>query len=124
MPNLTSLGTAAFVNTNITSISNLGTITQFGIDGYNWSPCRFCSNLLTAVLPATLTITGGSVFSDSPNIKWVKCLAVTPPTLNGSLVGNSTCVIYVPDASIDAYKSATNWSSYASRIKAISTFTE
>jgi len=31
----------------------------------------------------------------------------------------NNCQIYVPAASVDAYKAATNWSSYASRIQAI-----
>ena len=51
--------------------------------------------------------------------------ATTPPTLgtNGSMgYGNSP--IYVPDASVDAYKSATNWSVIASRICPLSEYVE
>ena len=41
----------------------------------------------------------------------------------GSYVFNDTndCPIYVPSESVEAYKAATNWSYYASRIQAIST---
>lgn len=46
--------------------------------------------------------------------------ATTPPTLgSGALYNTSNCPIYVPSASVDAYKAATNWSSYSSRIQAI-----
>jgi len=31
----------------------------------------------------------------------------------------NNCPIYVPAASVDAYKSASGWSAYASRIQAI-----
>lgn len=33
---------------------------------------------------------------------------------------NTSCSIYVPDVSVDAYKAASGWSTYASRIKGIS----
>ena len=33
---------------------------------------------------------------------------------------NTSCTIYVPDSSVDAYKAASGWSTYASRIKGIS----
>ena len=48
--------------------------------------------------------------------------ANTPPSITTNLlVGlNSNAMIYVPDGSVSAYKSATNWSAYKSRIKPIS----
>ena len=46
----------------------------------------------------------------------------TPPTLNSNAYNgtHSDLKIYVPDASVEAYKTATNWSQYSSRIKGIS----
>ncbi len=46
----------------------------------------------------------------------------TPPTLGTSAFYNinSICKIYVPDASVTAYKSATNWNTYADYIYPIS----
>lgn len=47
--------------------------------------------------------------------------AITPPTLSGAFDACTALTnIYVPDASVTAYKEATNWSTYASRIKGIS----
>jgi len=52
----------------------------------------------------------------------VTCEALTPPTL-GSNAFNYTnnCPIYVPSQSVAAYKTAANWSTYASKIRAIPT---
>lgn len=51
----------------------------------------------------------------------------TPPTLSGTFSGTSfdnTTVFYVPKNSIEAYKSATNWSTYADCYKAIEDYPE
>ena len=54
----------------------------------------------------------------------VICRATTPPTLAASAfqtsAANSTFKIYVPDASVNAYKAATNWSAYANYIYPLS----
>jgi len=47
--------------------------------------------------------------------------ATTPPSLGSDfLLRRTQYTIYVPDASVDAYKEASNWSSFASKIKGIS----
>lgn len=48
--------------------------------------------------------------------------ATTPPTAGANLFQSCPALtsIYVPDASVEAYKAATNWSTYASKIKGIS----
>jgi len=38
---------------------------------------------------------------------------------NNAFYATNNCPIYVPAASVNAYKTATNWKSYASRIQAI-----
>ena len=48
--------------------------------------------------------------------------AVTPPTLGGSNGTLANSNIYVPDASVDSYKSASVWSNYAANIKGISEY--
>ena len=55
----------------------------------------------------------------------ITCKALTPPTLGTNAFYDGTTnyisAIYVPAESVDAYKSATNWSTYASIIQAIPT---
>lgn len=49
------------------------------------------------------------------NLTKIYCKATTPPTL-GSNAFDYT-IIYVPQASVEAYKSADGWSEYANRIE-------
>ena len=46
----------------------------------------------------------------------------TQPTLGSNALGgtNAKLIIYVPAESVDTYKTATNWKTYASRIQPIS----
>ena len=47
--------------------------------------------------------------------------STTPPTLsNTGAIPSTIRAIYVPDASVEVYKAATNWSSFASKIKGVS----
>ena len=80
-----------------------------------------CANLTSVEIPSNVTWIGSSVFNSCSVLTSVTIEATTPPTL-GTNVFNGTSenlVIYVPAGSVDAYKAATNWSTYASRIQAI-----
>jgi hypothetical protein len=46
--------------------------------------------------------------------------SVTPPSLTSLGVGSGAAAIYVPDESVEAYKTATGWSSYADKIHPMS----
>jgi hypothetical protein len=63
---------------------------------------------------------------DCSGLTSVTCEAITPPTLNGTSVFDYTnnCTIYVPSQSVETYKTATNWTEYASRIQPIPTTVE
>lgn len=50
--------------------------------------------------------------------------AITPPTLFINYNMGNLGKIYVPDSSVEAYKTATNWSNYADRIKPLSEYVE
>ena len=82
-----------------------------------------CSKLSSVVIPKTMEYIGKDAFSYCTSLTSVTCLAENPPELGTSAVFYNTnnCPIYVPPESVDAYKSATNWSTYASRIQAIPT---
>ena len=81
-----------------------------------------CRKLSSVVIPKTMEYIGKDAFSYCTSLTSVTCLAENPPELgNSGVFYNSTCPIYVLAESVDAYKSATNWSTYASRIQAIPT---
>ena len=75
------------------------------------------------ILPSTIEIIDGETLYYTSNMISVTILATTPPTLaNTSAFSNTNnCPIYVPAESVDAYKTATNWSNLADRIQAIPT---
>ena len=80
-----------------------------------------CTSLTSIVIPSNVTWIGSSVFNSCSVLTSVTIEATAPPTL-GTNVFNGThadLVIYVPAGSVDAYKAATNWSTYASKIQAI-----
>lgn len=125
-PNLTTLEGYAFAGCQIRKIKNLGSITRLEDGGANGSVFGYINNwngIMTEVrLPETLTYIGNYCFAHQPNLVSVYCYATTPPQLQNTAFNstNSTFQIYVPSASVNTYKTATNWSSFASRIQAIS----
>lgn len=140
--NITRLDGSCFKGTNLTSIIGLNHITVLQSDAF-----RDCIHLETidglnavtgsigggafqncAKLKSVITIPGGVtslanvVFGGCKSIPYLIFLSETPPALSyQSLGGNDlTFKIYVPDESLIAYKTGTNWSSYANRIYPLS----
>lgn len=89
-PNATSLLRFSFTSCTRLKHIDVGSIADVGIQAL-----QLCSSLEKVVIRAT-----------------------TPPTMGNAAFGstNSDFIIYVPDASLEAYKTATNWNQYADRI--------
>lgn len=76
--------------------------------------------LQTITIPSTVTTIGEQVFNYSTSLATVIVLATTPPTVDRIPFNHSSIKkIYVPAESVEAYKSATNWTYYAAKIEAI-----
>lgn len=87
--------------------------------------------ITSITLPETTTNLGGYVFEGNPQITTVTCKAVTPPAVKrGYLDGEEIYtifddndygdrVLFVPEESINAYKSALGWHHFGANIKAI-----
>lgn len=88
----------------------------------NGSSFEKCYGLLSVKLGENLNYIGNSAFSNCSSMQYLIVKAITPPTLTNSNAFDNTnnCPIYVPDASVEAYKTATNWVTYAYRIKPLS----
>ena len=112
---VTSIGTNAFRNCfALTSIVIPSGITSIGVDVF-----RDCRALTSIVIPSGVTSIGGSAFLDCRAIKSYEVLATVPPTLadvNAFTGILASTKIFVPAASVDAYKAATNWITYADYI--------
>lgn len=80
-----------------------------------------CSGLTTITLPSDLKSIGSSAFASCSNLTTVTCNATTPPTAVHDMFSDCSKLqtIYVPAASVDAYKAADGWSNYANKIVAI-----
>ena len=78
-----------------------------------------CYSLSSISIPSGVTSIGNYAFQDCSFVKEYHFQRNTPPTLGGTSVFSgipSDCIIYVPAASLDAYKTATNWSTHAAKM--------
>lgn len=118
---VTTIGDSAFVDceslTNIVLPNSLITI-----GGSAFVNCRSLSSI---DIPSSVTYIGDSAFRNCINFTSITCNAVIPPTLGGNYYSRTfddtnNCNIYVPNNSVESYKTATFWNKYADRIKPIS----
>ena len=88
--------------------------------------CHSCSELRHAVLPPNVPNLGNYSFAYCPKMEYIISPAETPQIIGARTFSLSSSwqsvPIYVPDESVDAYKTATNWTALADRIKPISQF--
>lgn len=126
LPNLETLGDYAFHGVKIKKISDLGKITAAPTSNTNAGAYGDRGVLKEIVFPDTLTSIPAYSLYNYNALNAIVFKPIAPPTLVNSNAFNNTnsCPIYVPDASVDAYKAATNWSSFADRIKPLSEYTE
>ena len=78
------------------------------------------ANITTFKIGSTATTLGTSVFTTA-TITNLYCYATTPPTVGTNLAGSDGTIthIYVPSASVAAYKAASGWNEFSSIIEAI-----
>ena len=116
---LTSIGGSIFQGcSSLAKVINLENTKVTGIGAYAFYGCT----LLTEItLPDTLTSIGSETFNGCKSLQYIRIQATTPPTLsNTNAIPSTIGAIYVPDESVAAYQAATNWSSFASKIRGIS----
>ena len=80
-----------------------------------------CTALESVTIGSGATKIGSGAFLTCSKLAVVRCKPTTPPTLSSTTTFDSNAtdrVIYVPQAAVEAYQSATNWSEYASAIVA------
>lgn len=87
--------------------------------GNDYNPLHKMPNLEYCVFGDTLTSFGQNNFIECPNLTALIFCSTTPPSLGGA-IQNNNCSIYVPDESVTAYKEASVWVNYSTRIKPIS----
>lgn len=121
-PVLSAIGNASMSSTAITSLIVPSIVTIGGGDSYN-SALSNCKSLIIVDLGASCTSIGNYAFNGCTALQTFISKATTPPTLGTNGLNNTNnCPIYVPDTSVEAYKGASGWSTYADRIKGISEY--
>ena len=136
---LTSIGSYAFQNASFAEITLPSSLTSIESSFYGCGKLKrvinientqltsigsnafnACSSLAEITLPASLTSIGTGAFNGCTSLQYIRIEATTPPTLSANAIPSTIGAIYVPDESVAAYQAATNWSSFASKIKGIS----
>ena len=114
---VTSIGSSAFMNCfSLTSITIPDTVTSIADNAFYG-----CYSLTSITIPDGVTSIGSSAFSSCYGMIEYHILPETPPTLSDTAAFSSIpsdCKIYVPYSAdhsvLNAYKTETNWSTYAS----------
>ncbi len=110
-----SIGNSAFKG-----CTNLSNVVIFeGVESIESSAFYGCTGLTTIAIPASVTKLGYEAFKGCTGLKDIYCKSTTPPSLGSSSLFENTAEtlkIYVPRASVDVYKTSSNWREYKDRI--------
>jgi uncharacterized repeat protein (TIGR02543 family) len=136
---VTHIGESAFNGlARLTSVTIPSSVTSIDAHAFQWitsltsvtisarsigkDAFYMCTSLTSVTITSSVTSIGEHAFAICESLASVTCLAASPPTLGDSVVffaTSSDLVIKVPADSVDAYKQAANWSSYADQISAM-----
>ena len=111
---VTSIGEGAFLGCSSLTSATIGkNVTSIG---YATFAC--CSSLTSITIPDSVTSIGYYAFFECTSLKTVYCKPTTPPSgyYDMFFYNASDRIIYVPRNSVEAYKAADYWSSYADYI--------
>ena len=117
LPNVISVGDTAFSGCSLITSVVLPKCKTLGASCFS-----YCNSLKTVVLPNLNSFNGGSVFRKSRNLETLVIggKSVVPNNwsshFEGTKIASNNGYIYVPFSLVNEYKSATNWSAYASII--------
>ena len=112
IPNsVTSIGDHAFYECySLKSVTIGKSVTTIGDYAF-----YYCNSLTSVTIPNSVTKIGSHAFYCCISLTSVYCKPITPPSGGSGMFSNNAYdrKIYVPRASVSAYKSASNWSTYA-----------
>ena len=102
-----------FAPASLTSYTIPNSVTSIGALAF-----RHCSSLISVTIPDNVTSIGFQAFYGCSSLTSVYCKPTTPPAGGYDMFDDNASgrKIYVPRASVNAYKSASYWSDYSSYI--------
>ena len=113
---ITSIGSYAFQYCHsLASITIPDGVTSIGAAMFSE-----CFSLASITIPDSVTSINGNAFNSCYGMAEYHLKPTTPPTLSSTNAFTSIpsdCIIYVPQGCLNAYKTATNWATYASKMQ-------
>ena len=113
---VTSIGNYMFAYCySLASITIPSGVTSIGTNAF-----QNCPALASVMISSSVTSIGTNAFNGCYGMKEYHLEPTTPPTLSNinAFTGiPSDCIIYVPQGSLSAYKTASKWSTYANRMQ-------
>lgn len=125
LPNVTSLGAYAFYQCSnletvtLPKLTTISTQTWYMCPKLEYADCGLL-NSITAQTFASCTALKTLILRKTSGI----CTLSNANGVSGSGIGKGTGYVYVPQALIEDYKAATNWSTYAAQFRAIEDYPE
>ena len=109
---VTSLGGSCFYGcSSLTSVIIPDSVTSIGNSCF-----EFCTSLTSITIPDSVTSLEDYCFFYCSSLTTITLENITPPTLGSYVFDNTVQKFFVPASSVAAYKAATNWSAYSSKI--------
>ena len=68
-----------------------------------------CKGLQSITLPESLDSLARYTFSGCPEVQYINCYAINPPTIHETSLEGITCPVYVPCPSLENYRTAPVW---------------
>ena len=112
---VTTIGFCVFSGcSSLTSVTIPDSVTAIGDGAF-----VYCDSLTSVTIPDSVTSIGVNAFCICSSLTSVYCKPTTPPVGNYGMFSDNALgrKIYVPMESVEAYKSASYWSDYASAIE-------